>query len=458
MDADQTRFKDFPSSLHSASNLLQIDNQSKTYAVCPSYNTLYNIADVVAKEKFKCTHIEFPMKSKGKPSDIYDGKIWKNFSDTLGAPYFTPEAADSHLGIIINLDWFQPFELSVYSCKAIYGVICNLSREIRFKKENMLTLGLLPGSNEVKLHKINHYLSPIVDELLEFWDGIEIPAAGKNIRVALICCSNDIPAARKLCGHVSALVSCHKCYKAAGLSGNKLNFGGFDDMDNWHLIIDLMHCLFLGIAHWIIKKLWIDGNKITKHDLEKMEERAKNIKTPTDLGRILNKIATREGFSGFTADQWKTFILIYAIPLMWDLLASPDRKILGNFVRACSLLVCRIIDYNILNEAHEHLLKVAMLIEENYGLEKITQISTCVFILPIVAGIMDHYILSVIQPRATSGSLADYDNFEFSELWQFRKIFFQEVDNTVIGDEPFPGEMLTPCRIRITLPDNVYRI
>ncbi|GBB97735.1 hypothetical protein RclHR1_30520002 [Rhizophagus clarus] len=127
-----------------------------------------------------------------------------------------------------------------------------------------------------------------------------------------------------------------------------------------------------------------------------MEERAKNIKTPTDLGRILNKIATREGFSGFTADQWKTFILIYAIPLMWDLLASPDRKILGNFVRACSLLVCRIIDYNILNEAHEHLLKVAMLIEENYGLEKITQISTCVFILPIVAGIMDHYILSGI--------------------------------------------------------------
>ena len=54
------------------------------------------------------------------------------------------------------------------------------------------------------------------------------------------------------------------------------------------------------------------------------------------------------------------------------MLAEPDRKILENFVRACSLLVCRIIDYNILNEAHEHLLKVATLIEENYGPEKIT--------------------------------------------------------------------------------------
>ena len=138
-------------------------------------------------------------------------------------------------------------------------------------------------------------------------------------------------------------------------------------------IVDPMHCLFLGIAHLIIKKLWIDGNKITKHDLEKMEKRAKTIQIPADLGRVPNKIATGEGFSGFTADQWKTFILIYAIPLMWDLLTDePDRKILGNFVRACSLLVCRIIDYNVLNEAHEHLLKVSKLIEENYGPERIT--------------------------------------------------------------------------------------
>ena len=68
-------------------------------------------------------------------ADIYDGEIWKNFSDTSGVPYFTPEIADSHFGIMINLDWFQPFESSVYSCGAIYGVICNLPREIGFTKK-----------------------------------------------------------------------------------------------------------------------------------------------------------------------------------------------------------------------------------------------------------------------------------------------------------------------------------
>jgi hypothetical protein len=66
--------------------------------------------------------------------------------------------------------------------------------------------------------------------------------------------------------------------------------------------------------------------------------------------------------------------------------------------------------------------------------------------------------LKLIQPRATSGSLADYDNFKFAELYQFRKIFFQEVDDTIVGSEPFPGEMLTPSNVRVALPDNVYQI
>jgi len=107
----------------------------------------------------------------GIMSDIYDGEIWKTFPSSLNTPnaarFFEPETADRHLGIMINLDWFQPFKSAVYSCGAIYGVICNLPRDIRFKRENMLTLALLPGPNEVKLDKINHYLAPIIDELLE---------------------------------------------------------------------------------------------------------------------------------------------------------------------------------------------------------------------------------------------------------------------------------------------------
>ena len=145
---------------------------------------------------------------------------------------------------MINLDWFQLFESSVYSTGVIYAVICNLPRNIRFKKDNILTLGLLPGPHKVKLHRINHYLNPIVDKLLELWNGCDLLVSskfpnGKKIRLAVICCTNDIPAARKLCGHILALAVCHRCYKIANVDGRKLNFGRFDDIDDWFIQKDL---------------------------------------------------------------------------------------------------------------------------------------------------------------------------------------------------------------------------
>ena len=53
---------------------------------------------------------------------------------------------------------------------------------------------------------------------------------------------------------------------------------------------------------------------------------ANKIKVPSDIGRIPNKIATGDGFSGFTADQWKTFILIYTTTITWNLLKDDDKK------------------------------------------------------------------------------------------------------------------------------------
>ena len=64
--------------------------------------------------------------------------------------------------------------------------------------------------------------------------------------------------------------------------------------------------------------------------------------------------------------------MIYATPIMWYLLDEADQKILANFVRACSLLVCRIINNEALDEAHFQLHQVGRLIEENYGQEYIT--------------------------------------------------------------------------------------
>src|SRR5881398_2341820 len=58
----------------------------------------------------------------------------------------------------------------------------------------------------------------MVDELESLWSGMTLNRTyeyreGRQIRAALILVSCDIPAARKICGHISALAVCHRCKK-----------------------------------------------------------------------------------------------------------------------------------------------------------------------------------------------------------------------------------------------------
>ncbi|GBC11559.2 hypothetical protein GLOIN_2v1776801 [Rhizophagus irregularis DAOM 181602=DAOM 197198] len=491
LEIDKNRFENFPSSAYMAKKLMGFIKKSNTYAVCPQCNKLFNPTEVISKSSAdsstRCNNVEFPnhpIKSQRKSCntallkkvpiskgyiwrpimiyplpclktqlvalyqragfeellrkwtnrsvnqglmfDIYDGDIWKTFPSQHDipdpSPFFAPETADTHLGII-------------------------------FKKEYMLTLGLLPGPTEVKLHHINHYLAPIVDVLLEFWHGFDLPVSskhptGKRIRLAVICCSNDIPAAQKLCSHISALVGCHRCYKCAERNGDnkRPNFGGFDNIGEW------------------FRERSVDEHRCNAE------------------GRVPDNIATGDGFSAFTANQWRSFIMIYATPILWDLLDESDRKILANFVRACFLLVSRIIDRNSLNEAHSRLLTVAKLIEEHYGSEYITlnihlslHLTECChdygplysfwcFSFERMNGILGSYpnshhqieseLLRIIMQNQKLDDLLS-DQSDNLRLQEGLKSFRLDVDETITGKEPFPSEIMKLTRLKVNLPEEI---
>src|SRR5256884_6645207 len=71
------------------------------------------------------------------------------------------------------------------------------------------------------------------------------------------------------------------------------------------LTVDPMHCLFLGIAKWIVKRIWVDEGVLTPDNLKNIQRKMNQIQVPADLGRIPRKIDCGEGFSNFTADQWR---------------------------------------------------------------------------------------------------------------------------------------------------------
>jgi len=109
--------------------------------------------------------------------------------------------------------------ITEYSVGVMYLVIQNLPRSARYKTENIILVGIIPGPKEPK-HTVNSFLRPLVEELKEFWTGIDIdckyhPLGKVFVRAALTCCVSDIPATRKLCGFVghSAALGCSKCAK-----------------------------------------------------------------------------------------------------------------------------------------------------------------------------------------------------------------------------------------------------
>ncbi|GET51194.1 uncharacterized protein LOC114543330 [Rhizophagus irregularis DAOM 181602=DAOM 197198] len=476
-------------------------------------------------------------------SDIYDSKVWKTFPFN-GDTFFTSETATTHLGLLFNLDWFQPFTYTQHSASAIYASICNLPRIERNKPENIIYLGFLPGPKEVGLERINHYLAPIVDELLELWKGWRVPKTyqyteGLDIKVALIIGSSDTPATRKLFGHGSAVMKCHRCEKRSTYSEvyKKTHYGGMQEYDKWvtnpinpslhrqyahewlqcnskssrdthfkehgvrwsellrlpymdpirFAVVDPMHCLFLGIAKWIIKCIFINQNKLSIEQLRIAQKRMDYIELPSDIGRIPLKIAIgNEGFSNLTADQWKTFIMIYSTPILWDMLDNNDRKILGHFVRACNLLVARFITEDDLREAQERLKDMAHLIERTYGPEFITSnihlalhIPDCcrdygsiysfwLFPYERLNGYIDYHLsykwsssllkesLSLIMPKKAVGSLAF--TVEKDELQHFLSMRHNtSTFSKIYGTEKLPGQMLNPSCFKVIIPLELRR-
>ena len=292
----------------------------------------------------------------------------------------------------LNVDWFQPYSHTISSVGAIYLTVLNLPRYIRYKRENVILLGIIPGPHEPK-NDINSFLKPLVHELQQFWVGINLtvcssPSEKKTVTVkgAILCVTCDIPAGRKVCGFLghSANLGCSKCMKQfPGVVGKK-DYSGFNRTE-WTkrtnethreslfkiqkcqtktqqeeaeslygckyscltelsyfdaarmLCIDIMHNLFLGTGKHMIS-VWLEQQILTKDNFQIIQSFVDSVNVPTDIGRIPLKIGS--GFTGFTADQFKTWIMIYSIPALFGVLPTEHLECWRHFVLACRIL-CR---------------------------------------------------------------------------------------------------------------------
>lgn len=351
----------------------------------------------------------------GVYSDVYDGKVWKDFMTFNGKDFLNSPRS---LAFALNVDWFQPYvRRSDVSVGVIYLVLLNLPREERFKWENVILVGVIPDM-ETMPKSINPFLEPLVDELQVLWKGIRLHSSFSSIpllyRGAILLAASDIPAARKLCGFKghSAERACSKCFKRfPGSVRTGRDFSGFE-RENWprrcnvlhrryadkvknagsktkqeklatqygcyfsilleleyfdavrFTVIDPMHNLFLGTAKRMFQ-LWIEKDLLTKDKLKVIEERINKLDVGTGVGRLPHKIASNHG--RYKASQWKNWTVIYSIYALQDLLPDKHMNCWHTFVMACRLLAVPALSQSDLKKTDMLLLKFCNQFEKLYG-------------------------------------------------------------------------------------------
>ena len=243
---------------------------------------------------------------------------------------------------------------------------------MRNKLENVCLIGILPGPREPQ-HNVNSFINPLVEDLLQFWNGVQLSVSAINerkiIRCAVICAACDLPAGRKLCGFLghSARLECSKCKKEFVGGVSSMDYSGFN-RETWEcrtgngrrndatkllkcssknelqvmesqygcwylsflklpyfnaprmLTIDPMHNLFLGIAKHHLHKIFIGRGILGSSEFELIQQRVDGMVVPPEIGSIPTKI--RSGFSSFTADQFKNWVVHYSLIALEGLLST----------------------------------------------------------------------------------------------------------------------------------------
>jgi len=96
----------------------------KTYCFSPLKTSFMNILQRKGYLDM-CEHWRNRVLPNAVLADIYDGAVWKEWMSYNDRPFLSQP---HNLAVMLNCDWFQPFEHSCYSVGVLYLVILNLPR------------------------------------------------------------------------------------------------------------------------------------------------------------------------------------------------------------------------------------------------------------------------------------------------------------------------------------------
>jgi hypothetical protein len=153
-------------------------------------------------------NVSLRISSDGVKRDIWDADVVRNFLGSDGKSFFDAPPTEGRYIFGLNIDGFNPYSNKAskksVSSTAIYMICYNLPPDIRYRRDNMYLVGIIPGKPSKS--QFNHFLKILVDDLLPFWNpGVFFSKTfkypnGRLVRCALIPLICDVVGSRPVAG------------------------------------------------------------------------------------------------------------------------------------------------------------------------------------------------------------------------------------------------------------------
>ena len=167
------------------------------FPIIPRFQRMFRKEETAISLKWHSTN----KRTDGKMRHPVDSEAWDAVYERW--PDFQLEPNNLRLGLAA--DGINPYKnmSSTYSCWPIMLVVYNLPPELCMKDEFTFLSMLIPGPKQPG-NDIDIYLEPLIDELLELWNGVYTYDISTkkffNLRAMLLWTINDFPAYGNLAG------------------------------------------------------------------------------------------------------------------------------------------------------------------------------------------------------------------------------------------------------------------
>ena len=185
----------------------------KVLRYLPITNRLQRLYLHEGTAKLMRSHKETCFSSSGKMLHPCHGEAWKQFD--VEFPNFADDARNVRLGFAT--DGFTPYSVTAasYSCWPVFWVPYNLPPGVCMRQEYIFLAMVIPGPEHLGKN-LGVLLQPMVDELLELWDGVNTWDAflkqNFRMRASYLWSIHDFPAYGMFSGwSTHGIFACPQC-------------------------------------------------------------------------------------------------------------------------------------------------------------------------------------------------------------------------------------------------------